>query len=83
MRKVVKRLNKCIPDDTLNNVKIVNTIKLKYCKIKIEIRNLKKYRMINPEKIATCMLLLANGTKKYSIISSDEIERIYEQRSTK
>ena len=43
MRKVVKRLNKCIPDDTLNNVKIVNTIKLKYCKIKIEIRNLKKY----------------------------------------
>jgi hypothetical protein len=29
------------------------------------------------------MLLLANGTKKYSIISSDEIERIYEQRSTK
>ena len=49
----------------------------------ILIRNLKKYRMINPEKIATCMLLLANGTKKYSIISSDEIERIYEQRSTK
>ena len=49
----------------------------------ILIRNLKKYRMINPEKIATCMLLLANGTKKYSIISSDEIEHIYEQRSTK
>lgn len=37
---------------------------------------LKKYKMIHPEKIATCMHWLANNTSEKTIISSDEIEEI-------
>jgi uncharacterized protein YbjT (DUF2867 family) len=36
--------------------------------------NLKKYKMIHPEKIAMCMHILATNPKKQSIFNSDEIE---------
>mgnify|MGYP001491406210 CR=1 FL=1 len=44
---------------------------------------LKKYRMIAPEKIVTCLLFLANSKKNQSIFNSEEIENIYERRTTK
>ncbi len=40
------------------------------------IGSLKKYKMIHPEKIATCMQVLANTKKEQVIFSSDEIEEI-------
>ncbi|WP_439131829.1 NAD(P)H-binding protein [Polaribacter sp.] len=40
------------------------------------IGNLKKYKMIHPEKIATCMQVLANTTNEQVILSSDEIVEI-------
>lgn len=36
----------------------------------------KKYKMIYPEKIASCMHILANTNPKSAIFSSDEIEKI-------
>lgn len=36
----------------------------------------KKYKMIDPEKIASCMMLLANKPNNKSIFSSDEIQEI-------
>lgn len=37
---------------------------------------LQKYKMIHPEKIANCMITLANSDNKQVIFSSDEIENI-------
>lgn len=37
---------------------------------------LKKYKMIHPEKIATCMQVLAKTKPNINIFSSDEIEKI-------
>ncbi|TXD52504.1 MULTISPECIES: NAD(P)H-binding protein [unclassified Polaribacter] len=37
---------------------------------------LEKYKMIHPEKIASCMQKLANNHKNQSVFSSDEIEKI-------
>lgn len=37
---------------------------------------LKKYKMIHPEKIATCMQVLAKTKPSITIFSSDEIEKI-------
>lgn len=36
--------------------------------------SLQKYKMIHPEKIANCMIILADSTNKQVIFSSDEIE---------
>ena len=36
--------------------------------------SLKKYKMISPEKIATCMQKLADSKSHQSIFSSDEID---------
>jgi len=38
--------------------------------------DLQKYKMIHPEKIANCMITLANSENKQVIFSSDEIENI-------
>lgn len=38
--------------------------------------NLEKYKMISPEKIADCMIILANSSNNQQIFSSDEIQRI-------
>ncbi len=38
------------------------------------IGGLEKYKMISPEKIADCMIILANSDNKQVIFSSDEIE---------
>ncbi len=38
--------------------------------------NLKKYRMIHPEKIIDCMIILANKSRIQSIFNSEEIETI-------
>jgi len=38
--------------------------------------NLKKYRMIDPEKIIDCLILLANKSRIQSIFNSEEIETI-------
>tara|TARA_R110002126_G_scaffold224174_1_gene369099 strand:+ start:23543 stop:24208 length:666 start_codon:yes stop_codon:yes gene_type:complete len=40
------------------------------------IGELKKYKMIHPEKIATCMHILANANYKKTIFTSDEIQEI-------
>lgn len=37
---------------------------------------LEKYKMIHPEKIASCMQKLASNQKNQSVFSSDEIEKI-------
>jgi len=38
--------------------------------------NLKKYQMIHPQKIASCMHILANKTYNKTIFTSDEIQEI-------
>ena len=43
----------------------------------------KRLAMIAPEKIVTCLLFLANSKKNQSIFNSEEIENIYERRTTK
>lgn len=40
------------------------------------IGDFKKYKMIHPEKIASCMHILADTNPKSAIFSSDEIEKI-------